>query len=361
MKNKGITKKAAVLLSGGVDSSVACLLAKKEGHDVTAFYIKIWLDEDFKNCPWKEDIFFASSVAKKLNIPLKVVSLQKEYYKEIISYAFNSLKKGKTPNPDMFCNREIKFGLFEKIYGKDFDIIVTGHYAQKEEKNNKIFLKKSKDLSKDQSYFLALLNQKQLKKASFPIGNLLKTEVRQIAQKNGLITYKRPDSQGLCFIGKIKYSQFISHHFGKKKGKIIDFETKKIIGQHYGYWLFTTGQRHGLNIGGSKKPYYTIKTDPKKNIVYAVKDRNNSLLNSKFAKIINCNLIAPELYNKDIVYVAKVRHPHPGSKVKIIKLTKKETVIEFLKNEFALTKGQFIVLYKEDFVIGAGEITKSWN
>jgi tRNA (5-methylaminomethyl-2-thiouridylate)-methyltransferase len=349
--------KTAVLVSGGVDSSIALHLMKEKGYSPTAFYIKIWLEENFSICPWEEDLLYVQEVVKKLKVPLHVVSLQKEYWENIISYTFDTLKKGKTPNPDIFCNKLIKFGVFDKKFGKDFDYITTGHYSRKVKKQDKTYLKMALDKSKDQSYFLGLLTKDQLTRSLFPIGGMYKKDVRLLAKKVGLPTFSRPDSQGLCFLGKISFKDFLKKYVGEKKGKIVEKETGKILGSHNGYWFYTIGQREGLGIGGSEKPYYVSSKDASDNIVYVAKGSTNALLLKKEITLTHLNILAPDLLKKDKEYLIKLRHPHSGVLGKIKQITDNSILITLHEPAFGVTEGQFGVLYDDEIVVCCGEIS----
>ena len=263
--------KIAVLLSGGVDSSVALKLLKDEGHDLQAFYLKIWLEDEMSylgSCPWEEDLKYAQAVCGQLDVPLTVIPFQKEYHDSVVNYTIEAVKNGLTPNPDVLCNSQIKFGAFVERCGKDFDLVATGHYAfiERDEKNNLAKLKRAPDSIKDQTYFLSMMNQEQLQKAIFPIGEMQKSEVRELAKKWNLPTAKRKDSQGICFLGKISFRDFLLHHFGKKKGEIIEKESGEIIGEHDGAYLYTIGQRKGIDLSGG--PWYVCEKDIGRNIVY---------------------------------------------------------------------------------------------
>lgn len=263
--------KIAMLLSGGVDSSVALALLKEQGqHDITAYYLKIWLEDELSflgTCPWEEDLTYARSVCEQLNVPLKVVSFQKEYHDRVISYTIDAVRSGFTPNPDVLCNPQIKFGAFNEKYGAPYEKIATGHYAQIEEStDDSVRLRQAPDPVKDQTYFLAMMSQEQLQKALFPIGHLAKKDVRDLAQKYDLPTAERKDSQGLCFLGKISFADFIKEHCGVQKGDFVEQETGKVIGQHEGHYLYTIGQRRGTDLNGG--PWYVCDKDVKHNIVY---------------------------------------------------------------------------------------------
>jgi tRNA-specific 2-thiouridylase len=250
----------AALISGGVDSSVVVHLLKNQGITPTLFYIKIGQDDDeLLHCSSEEDIEMGSLIAHKYGCKLEIVDLHKDYWETVVAYTIDKVKKGLTPNPDVMCNKLIKFGVFEQRYGKDFDKTATGHYATTVEKDGKIFLGTAKDPFKDQTDFLAQIDYLQVSKLMFPIGNLMKSEVRKIAQKAELPSAKRPDSQGICFLGKVNYNDFIRRYLGEKHGPIVELETGKILGTHNGYWFHTVGQRKGLGLSGG--PWYVIKID----------------------------------------------------------------------------------------------------
>ncbi len=265
--------KVAVLLSGGVDSSVALHLLQEQGHDLKAYYLKIsLLDEleDLGSCPWKEDIQYAERTCQFLDIPLEILSFQQEYQERILSYVVSEVKKGYTPNPDMLCNNRIKFGSFMDRVGQEFEKIATGHYARIIHQRERYELRSSPDMLKDQTYFLARLSQEKLKMALFPLGEYTKKEVREIAEKRGLPASKRKDSQGLCFLGKIRYSEFLRSFLKEKEGDLLEYESGKILGKHPGFWFYTIGQRHGLRLSGG--PWNVIDCDPKENRIYISKN-----------------------------------------------------------------------------------------
>ncbi|MGL5227755.1 MAG: tRNA 2-thiouridine(34) synthase MnmA [Bacteroidales bacterium] len=258
----------AALISGGVDSSATVHLLKEQGFNPTLFYIKIGMeDEDgYIDCPAEDDMIIVKWLAKKYGLPYEMVSLHDEYWETVVSYVIESVKRGLTPNPDMLCNQYIKFGYFNDRWGKDFDHISTGHYASTLTVDNELYLGTAKDKVKDQTYFLGQINQLQLQKLMFPLGDLLKSEVRTIAKDANLISAQRKDSQGICFLGKIHYNDFIKRYLGEKQGKIIELETGKILGTHNGYWFYTIGQRKGIGLHGG--PWFVIKKDIEENIIY---------------------------------------------------------------------------------------------
>ena len=279
--------KIACLLSGGVDSSVALTLLKAAGHDVTAFYLQIWFQEDFRNfwdeCPWEDDLNAARGVCDVLDVPLKTVHLTKQYWDLVVSHSIDEIAKGRTPNPDMLCNSRVKFGAFREHlaeeYPEEFDRVASGHYAAMDRgrsgatasgaaTSNSLIL--SGDLHKDQTYFLAHLSRDQLKHLSFPIGGLPKSELRAIASAADLPNANRKDSQGICFLGKVKFSEFVAGHLGELPGAIVELETGTRVGTHKGFWFHTIGQRSGLGLSGG--PWYVASKDIEGNVVYVTTD-----------------------------------------------------------------------------------------
>jgi tRNA-specific 2-thiouridylase len=263
--------KVAVLLSGGVDSSVALSLLREEGHDLTAFYLKVWLEDELAylgNCPWEEDLRFARAVCSRLDVPLEIHSLQRPYWEKVVSYTLDELRAGRTPSPDVFCNQRIKFGAFFDEVDPSFERVATGHYARIDRADSHSFvtMRRGVDSVKDQTYFLSHLSQRQLHRALFPIGGLTKSEVRSEAARMELPNQARKDSQGICFLGKIRYSDFVRHHLGERRGDIVEAQTGKVLGSHRGYWFHTIGQRQGLGL--SHGPWFVSGKDVERNIVF---------------------------------------------------------------------------------------------
>lgn len=256
----------AVLISGGVDSAVVVHKLHSEGHDLHLFYIRIGMDNGEGDCSAEEDIEMCSLIARKYGLPLKVVSLHEEYWDHVMAYTLDTVKKGLTPHPDMMCNKLIKFGFFEQRWGKEFDKTATGHYASIKVIDGKYFLATAKDPVKDQTDFLAQISYDQLSHLMFPLGDIDKSEVREIAAGAGLPNAARKDSQGICFLGKINYSDFIERQLGVKEGPVIEIETGKKIGVHKGYWLYTIGQRKGLGLSGG--PWFVVRKNIRDNVVY---------------------------------------------------------------------------------------------
>lgn len=258
--------KIAMLVSGGVDSAVALDLLSKEGHDITLFYIRIGRDDDSGDCNADEEIEICQLLARKYDLPLRIVELHQEYWDHVMAYALRTVKEGRTPHPDMMCNKIIKFGFFEKRWGYEFDYTATGHYASIIEKDGLKWLGTAADLVKDQTDFLAQLSYQQLSHLIFPLGQYPKNTVRSMAQQAGLPNATRKDSQGICFLGKIDYAEFIKRHLGERKGSIVEIETGHKIGEHRGYWFYTIGQRKGLGLSGG--PWFVVKKNINTNTIY---------------------------------------------------------------------------------------------
>ncbi len=350
--------KIAVLVSGGVDSSVALALLKEQGHDVTAFYLKIWLEEDVAflgQCPWEEDLKYVRAVCEQLNVPLQILSLQREYWDLIVSYALSEIKAGRTPNSDMFCNRLIKFGKFYDKINRSFEKVASGHYAQVHRIGAKYLLKRSPDPVKDQTYFLAYMTQEQLARACFPLGIYNKAQVRELARKFDLPNKDRKDSQGICFLGKIRYSDFVKHHLGEQRGDIIDLNSGRILGEHKGYWFYTIGQRQGLGLSGG--PWYVVGKDVKKNIIY-VAHRNRLPEKSKFTfKVANFNWFLGDRPEKTDLQV-KVRHGKVIYNCTIEYLEAESARITLDQPDSGIAPGQFAVFYEGEYCLGGSIIVE---
>ena len=256
----------AVLVSGGVDSAVVVDTLYRLGHDLHLYYIRIGMDNGEGDCSAEEDIELCSLIAAKYNLPIEIVSLHEEYWEYVMNYALTTVKAGLTPHPDMMCNKIIKFGFFEERWGKDYDKTATGHYASIDEIDGRFYLATALDPVKDQTDFLAQISYSQLSHLMFPLGGMTKAEVRRRALEAGLPNASRKDSQGICFLGKIDYSDFIKRHLGVKTGPVIEIETGKKIGTHDGYWFYTIGQRKGLGLSGG--PWFVVRKNIRDNVVY---------------------------------------------------------------------------------------------
>jgi tRNA (5-methylaminomethyl-2-thiouridylate)-methyltransferase len=349
----------AVLVSGGVDSSVVlALLASQKLFKLQAFYLKIWLEDELQSlgqCPWEEDLKYVRAVCEQFNVPLEIVPLQQEYNDLVVSYTIRELKAGRTPSPDIFCNQLIKFGAFLKKVGSDFDRVASGHYAQSLfDSYGRANLMLAVDPVKDQTYFLSQLSQDQLKKCLFPLGGMPKPKVRELAQQFNLATKDRPDSQGICFLGKIKYNDFVQFHLGEKKGDIIEWETKKKLGQHDGYWFHTYGQRKGLKLHGG--PWFVVDKDVDKNQVFVShQDLVSDQARTTFV-ITDCNWFqSPPSPQKS--YQSKLRH---GPRLVPCTVTAADARNEFLvtlaETDRGLAHGQFAVIYDDNICLGSGKI-----
>ena len=390
--------KVVIALSGGVDSSVAAFLLKEKGYDLIGLFMKNWHDENVTisdECPWLEDSNDAMLVAERLNIPFQTVDLSKEYKDRIIDYMFDEYSKGNTPNPDILCNREIKFDVFMDIaISLGADYVATGHYSriiEYKNKDNTLYqLHSGIDKLKDQSYFLCQLNQNQLKKIIFPLGNLNKNEVRKIAKRNNLITAEKKDSQGLCFVGKVSLPEFLQQKLERKTGDVIEIPSDsdlyidtikpnkyerleclssritykkndgKLIGKHDGAHFFTIGQRKGLSIGGYNKPLFIISTNTSSNEIYVGEGKNHPGLLKKALKIKYSDINwVNNSYNymilKDLSLKARIRHRQNLQEIKVEKHND-ILYVEFKEFQSAITPGQFIAIYQKNQLIASGVI-----
>jgi len=395
-------KKVVVGLSGGVDSSVAAYLLKEQGYDVHAVYMINWHDTEGViegSCPSDDDVLVAQLVARKLGIPFQTVDFSEIYAKRVVNYMFSEYEKGRTPNPDILCNREIKFDVFlDKAVELGAELVATGHYCRKEtiEKNGKQVqrLLAGKDNNKDQSYFLCQLSQKQLEKALFPIGELQKSEVREIADKLGLASAHKKDSQGICFVGKVDLPTFLQQKLKSKTGDIIlipnelsefqktngyenlEFaeqlkllsqpyiyypENGKIVGQHEGAHFYTIGQRRGLGVGGLKEPPFVLDIDVEKNIVYIGEGKQHPGLFRKalFISKQEIHWVRPDLkveIGKSIYISVRIRYRQPLQKAELY-MQKDGIYLVFEQAQRGITSGQFAAFYLDDELIGSGVIS----
>lgn len=362
--------KIAVLVSGGVDSSVALRLLKEQGYELTAFYLKIWLEDELAflgECPWEDDLAYVRAVCEQAQVPLEIVPFQKQYWERVVAYTIDEVKHGRTPNPDMLCNAWIKFGAFYDYIGErparnasrqggmrgGFDKVATGHYARVEEKNGIFFLKKTPDAIKDQTYFLSQLTQEQLSKALFPIGEYKKEEVRKLALKFNLPNAKRKDSQGICFLGKIPFAAFLKYHLGEKQGSLVEYETGKVLGEHPGFWYFTVGQRQGIGLSGG--PWYVVKKEPETNTIYISHAEHKDIQARDHFLVGNLNWFHKKP-NNDAKLSAKLRHG-PKEHLSTVKWHNENMLAVILKEKDpGVAPGQFAVFYDGEDCLGGGVI-----
>lgn len=367
--NKG--KRVVIGMSGGVDSSVAALLLKQQGYEVIGIFMKNWDDTDeFGHCTAEDDAEDVRRVCEQIDIPYYTVNFEKQYYDKVFTYFLEEYKRGRTPNPDVMCNREIKFGDFlQKAEELNADFLATGHYARVERTaDGTTKLLRGVDANKDQTYFLNALNQQQLAKAMFPIGHLPKPEVRKIAEAAGLYTAKKKDSTGVCFIGERNFKQFLSQYLPAMPGNMIDIVTGEVKGRHDGLMYYTLGQRQGLGIGGSGtgEPWFVAEKDLENNILYVVQGDAHPSLYSESLLATNMNWILPESHMKSlletdsnaITCTAKFRYRQPDQKVTVQRLDGGQALITFAEKQKAITPGQAVVLYDGDVCLGGGIIDK---
>lgn len=352
-------KNILVALSGGVDSAVSALLLKKMGYNVSAAYIKIWINENiediFSQCPWEDDIKYAKLVCAQLNINLKIITLTNDYKCEVVNSIIEGYKNGDTPNPDILCNKKIKFGKFlSYALQNGFDGIATGHYCNKiKNEDNSYDIGHAKDSNKDQSYFLSFLTQNQIRKTLFPLGSLTKEEVRNIAKKHNLVNAMKKDSQGICFLGKISINKFLKKFIKEQQGYIKNLNGE-ILGKHNGLHYFTIGQRKGLGIASNKdfQKYVVIEKNYITNDLVIGFD-NTSKLYTK--KILVKNL---SFTNKKIDYITKIkgktRYRESLTPLTFYPLKNKKAIICFEKEQRAITKGQILALYNTNKLLGGG-------
>jgi tRNA-specific 2-thiouridylase len=394
-------KRVVVGISGGVDSSVASFLLKEQGYDVVGLFMINWHDTTGTlegDCPWNDDLVFAELVARKLDIPLHTIDFSEEYRKRVVDYMFMEYQRGRTPNPDVLCNREVKFDLFwKKAKELGADYIATGHYCRKDTISNNgrevHRLLTGIDPGKEQSYFLCQLNQEQLAPVLFPIGHLYKSDIRKIAKEQNLATAEKKDSQGICFVGKVDLPEFLQQKLSPKEGDIIEIlkksvvqnhrpdagesyslkeleyfsrstsfthDNEKLIGRHRGAHFFTIGQRKGLNVGGKTEPLFVLDTDTEKNILYVGQGHDHPGLN-RYALFIPKSDI--HWIRKDLAlangnkknFLVRIRYRQPLQQATLY-MENKGLFILFKEAQRGITPGQFAAWYQEDELLGSGVI-----
>ncbi len=336
-----------MLISGGVDSAVAAYRLMEQGHDLHLFYIRIGMDNGEGDCAADEDIEMCSLIARKYNLPFEVVSLHQEYWDNVMEYALQTVKQGLTPNPDIMCNKMIKFGYFEERWGHEFDMTATGHYASTLTGDDGLkYLATAVDPVKDQTDFLARISYSQLSHLMFPLGDIPKSDVRRIATETRMPNAFRKDSQGICFLGKINYNDFIRRHLGEKKGPIIEIETGRKIGEHKGFWFHTIGQRKGLGLSGG--PWYVVKKNVPDNVVYVSNGYDTEKQYGKTIHTDEMHWITRNPMNDDqqtMNIAFKNRHMPEFISGKLIHLSDNEYVIESDRQVQGIAPGQFAVIY----------------
>ena len=377
IQHSGIQEpRIAALVSGGVDSSVVVHLLCQAGYRPTLFYIQIGMEErGFADCSWEDDLEIVRHLAHRYDCPLQIVSLHEEYWAQVVEYTIDTVRRGLTPNPDMMCNKLIKFGCFEEKWGKDFDFIATGHYATTSFIDGHLFLTTAPDPVKDQTDFLAQINFRQVSKLLFPTGHLLKSQVRQIAEEAHLLSARRKDSQGICFLGKVNYNEFIQRALGEREGLIIERETGKVLGKHRGYWFHTIGQRKGLGLSGG--PWFVVKKNIRRNILLVSQGYDPSDQYGDHVGMEQCDFISldPWAYTSlhrgletplsretPLEITFKVRHTPEFTRGLLSYHPERGYLIESKELIQGIAPGQYAVLYDTEHRIcfGSGMITRGF-
>lgn len=346
----------AMLVSGGVDSAVALDLLAGAGHDLTLFYIRIGRDDDSGDCNADEEIEICTLLARCYGLPLKVVELHEEYWQHVMSYALDTVRAGRTPHPDMMCNKLIKFGFFEERWGREFDYTATGHYATIVKRGKK-WLGTAVDAVKDQTDFLARLDYRQLEHILFPLGGYPKEEVRRMAREIGLPNATRKDSQGICFLGKIDYAEFLRRHLGEQPGAVVEIETGRKIGEHRGYWFYTIGQRKGLGLSGG--PWFVVRKNLRTNTIYVSNGYDTPRQYGRTLNLAEPNWIteAPDL-SRPVRIAFKNRHTPHFSDAILTEGSDGHLLVESAEPIQGIAPGQFGIIYTPDreICLGSGII-----
>lgn len=350
----------AVLISGGVDSAVAVHRLVEEGHDLHLFYIRIGMDNGEGDCSAEEDIEMCRLIARRYGLPLEVVSLHQEYWDNVMEYALRTVRKGLTPNPDMMCNKMIKFGYFEQRWGQEFDLTATGHYATTLFEDGEKWLGTAVDPVKDQTDFLAQISKEQLAHLIFPIGNIPKAQVRDIAVATRMPNAYRKDSQGICFLGKINYNDFIRRHLGERPGPIVEIETGRKLGEHRGFWFHTIGQRKGLGLSGG--PWYVVRKNVDENVIYVSNGYDTEKQYGRTIHLAEMHFITLDPWGEECSerpIMFKNRHSPDFLPATVTRVDDGEYVVRSAVDVQGIAPGQFGVIYDPDGrrCYGSGIIT----
>lgn len=354
--------RVVVGMSGGVDSSVAAMLLKEQGYDVIGIFMKNWDDTDeFGVCTATEDYEDVIRVCNQLDIPYYTVNFQNQYWDKVFSYFLEEYKAGKTPNPDVICNKEIKFKAFlDHAMDLGADYVATGHYARVVRENGEVHMLRGKDENKDQTYFLNQLTEEQLSKVLFPIGDMEKPKVRELATKANLATASKKDSTGICFIGERNFKKFLSGYMPAQKGNMETID-RKVMGQHDGLMYYTIGQRHGLGIGGNGDPWFVIGKDMDRNVLYVGQGFHHEMLYSDSIIADNVNWISKGIISDSFECTAKFRYRQSDNKVTVTLLEDSKAKVIFHEPIRAITPGQAVVFYQEEECLGGGTIEKVYR
>ena len=353
----------AALVSGGVDSSVVVHLLCEQGYKPDIFYIKIGMEDEegYIDCPAEEDMEITQFIAQKYGCRFEVVDLHREYWDGVVTYTIDSVRKGLTPNPDVMCNRLIKFGAFEERRGHEYDFTATGHYANKVYVDGVPFLATAKDPVKDQTDFLSQLDYSQVSKLMFPIGGLMKSEVRAVAREAHLPSAERKDSQGICFLGKINYNDFLRRYLGEREGKIVELETGRVLGTHKGYWFHTIGQRKGLYLGGG--PWFVVKKDIEENVLYVSQGYDPETQYGNVIDLLGFHYLTGDLWSEklekgEVVDVKfKIRHTPDFAQGHLMRMGEGYRIVSDVKVQ-GIAPGQYTTIYDNDahLVVASGMI-----
>lgn len=337
---------------------MALHLLKSQGFNVTAFYLKVWNEDDtlLGDCPWETDVDFAAQVCKQLNVPLEVLSMQRAYWDRVVDYTLKTVRRGLTPNPDIMCNRLVKFGAFDEQAGHEFEKIATGHWARlRQDEDGKARLHLGKDRIKDQTYFLSQMKTEQLQRALFPLGEFTKADIRDLAAAQGFANANRKDSQGICFLGKINYRDFLKKHVGEKPGEVVDRDSGMVVGEHMGFWFYTIGQRQGLGL--SNGPWFVVDKDTDTNQIFVARGYDPQAVYQKKIELSQFNWIhRPEDFAGGSHPVQfKIRHT-PELTDGALAIQDEKLILHAAEPIHGVAAGQFGVIYRDGECLGGGVI-----